>query len=235
MFPKHYWHIIITYILMHLSGFIAVPFIITNFERDPFITLAYWNIIAFSIAIIIIISILQKNRVTTVDPNRANLSQIVGWSFIGIFMAFGAQAFAIFIELNMLGIDPGSENTEQIMGLMEMAPAFVVIPAILAPILEEIVFRKVIFGSLYKRMGFFMAAIVSSLIFGVIHLDLTHLLIYTAMGFVFAFLYVKTKRIIVPIIVHMGMNTLTVLAQSIADPEKLEQIQQELSFILFWG
>lgn len=235
MFPKHYWHIIIIYILMHLSGFLAVPFLVINFQRDPFVVLAYWNIISFSIALIWILSILQKNQVERTIDNKADTSQIIGWSILGIFMAYGAQLFAVLIEINVLGIDPGSENTEQIMDIMDIAPAFVVIPAILAPILEEIVFRKVIFGAFYKRMGFFMAAILSSLIFGIIHLDLTHLLIYTAMGFVFAFLYVKTKRIIVPIIVHMGMNTLTVIAQSSIDPEMLEQIQQDLSFIFFGG
>lgn len=235
MFPKHYWHIIVTYILMHLSGFFAIPLISTNFEKDPYVTLANWNVIAFSIATLIIISILQKHRVTNEIKKQATLSQVIGWSFLGLFMAFGAQALAILIELNLLGIEPGSENTEQIFSLMEMTPIFVVIPAILAPILEEIVFRKIIFGTLYKRMNFFLAAIISSLIFGIIHFDLTHLLIYTAMGFVFAFLYIKTKRIIVPIIVHMGMNTLPIIAYSIADPEQLEQIEQNLSLILFWG
>ncbi len=53
-----------------------------------------------------------------------------------------------------------------------------------------------------------------------IHLDFLHILVYTAMGFVFAFLYVQTKRIIVPIIVHAGMNTLVVVAQLTLDPEK---------------
>lgn len=234
MLSKQYWLIIITYVLMHLSGFIAVPFVVIKLQKDPYIALAYWNIIAFSIALMIILSILKTKKEEKLE-NRATVNQVIVWSFIGIFMAFGAQALSVLIEMNVLGIKPGSENTAQIMDIAKMAPAFVLIPAILAPILEEIVFRKVIFGSLYKRMNFFFAAIISSLIFGVIHLDLTHLLIYTSMGFVFAFLYVKTKRIIVPIIVHMGMNSITVFAQWFADPEMLEQIQQELSFIFFGG
>lgn len=235
MLPRHYWSIIITYIIMHLSGFIVVPFTILQFQKDPFITLAYWNIIAFSIALMVILSILQKNKPTTNIRHKMSISQMIGWSILGLFMAYGAQVIAVLIEHNILGISPGSENTEQIVQLSKIAPAFIVIPAILAPILEEIVFRKVIFGSLYKRMNFFLAAVISSLIFGVIHLDLTHLLIYTVMGFVFAFLYVKTKRIIIPIIVHMGINSFAVVTQMLIDPEKLKQIQQELSFILFWG
>lgn len=235
MLSKQYWLIIITYILMHLSGFIAVPFIIIKLNRDPYVALAYWNIIAFSVALILILSILQTIKQEKSLRNQSTMSEVVLWSFLGIFMAYGAQLFAGLIEMNLLGIDPGSENTADIMSIMDTVPAFIVIPTILAPILEEIVFRKVIFGALYKRMNFFFAAIISSVIFGAIHFDFTHLLIYSAMGFTFAYLYVKTKRIIVPIIVHMGMNSLTVLAQSVIDPEILEQMRRDLSFIFFGG
>jgi membrane protease YdiL (CAAX protease family) len=41
-----------------------------------------------------------------------------------------------------------------------------------------------------------------------------HVLIYAAMGFTFAFLYIKTKHILVPIFAHVAMNTLVVLIQS---------------------
>src|SRR5699024_10347136 len=93
---------------------------------------------------------------------------------------------------------------------------------------EELLFRKINFGSLYRRMNFFWAAILSLLAFGVIHLDLTNLLIYTGMVLVFFNLYVMMKTIIVPILVHMGMNTITVLMQLTVDIEELERIQNEL-------
>jgi uncharacterized protein len=35
------------------------------------------------------------------------------------------------------------------------------------------------------------------------------------MGFTFAFLYVKTKHILVPIFAHVAMNTLVVVMQSV--------------------
>lgn len=66
-------------------------------------------------------------------------------------------------------------------------------------------------------------------------MDLTHILIYVSMGFVFAYLYVKTKRIIVPILVHMTLNTVTVLGQLLIDPEKLEQMQNDVMLIFFGG
>ncbi len=44
-------------------------------------------------------------------------------------------------------------------------------------------------------------------------MELAHLLLYSAMGFTFAFLYVKTKRILVPIFAHVSMNTAVALVQ----------------------
>lgn len=57
------------------------------------------------------------------------------------------------------------------------------------------------------------------------------LLRYTAMGFTFAFLYYKTKRILVPIFAHTMMNTIVVIIQTIYHDEienmmkQMEQIQ----------
>src|SRR5699024_614779 len=131
---------------------------------------------------------------------------------------------------------PGSENTAHLMTIINASTLFLLIPAIFAPTLEELLLRKIIFGSRYRRMNFFCAAILSSLALAVIHPDLTHLLIYTGMGLVFSYLYVKTKTIIVPILVHMGMNTITVLMQLTVDIEELERIQNELgSMINFIG
>src|SRR5690625_5872584 len=118
-------------------------------------------------------------------------------------MAYIAQIIAVNIEIHVFGIKTTSENTAVLMDIIRMAPIFVIIPTIIAPILEEIVFRKVIFGAIYKRTNFFIGAAASSLIFALIHGEPKHLLIYASMGFVFSFVSVKSKWIMVPIIVHM--------------------------------
>src|SRR5690625_7894965 len=104
-------------------------------------------------------------------------------------MAFFDQAISVMIEFYVLKIDVGSENTDAIVNLARMNSLFIIIPAIVGPILEELVFRKVIFGSLNKKMNFFWAALLSSIIFAAMHLDFSHLLLFIFMGFVFVFLY----------------------------------------------
>ena len=69
-------------------------------------------------------------------------------------------------------------------------------------------------------------------------MDFSHILVYTAVGFVFAFLYIETKRIIVPILAHAGMNTFAVIVQLSQDPEKIEEqlrLLEQLQSIIIGG
>ncbi len=158
-------------------------------------------------------------------------SNIILWSVIGYFLAYFVQVLASLIEMKVLGISTGSSNTQNIMDISRTIPLFMIIPAIIAPILEEVIFRKIIFGSLYKRLNFFISALLSAFIFGVIHGEFQHILIYSSMGFVFAYLYVKTKRILTPIIVHAALNTTTVIAQYSLTPEEIQRQLDQLQMI----
>ncbi|MBR7508527.1 CPBP family intramembrane metalloprotease, partial [Mycobacterium tuberculosis] len=80
-------------------------------------------------------------------------------------------------------------------------PIFIVLISIVGPILEEYVFRKVIFGELYnfikgsRVVSFIIASIVSSLIFALAHNDFKFIPVYFGMGVIFSLAYVYTKRI----------------------------------------
>ncbi|PAV27678.1 CPBP family intramembrane metalloprotease [Virgibacillus profundi] len=225
---KRYWWVIITYIIMQFSGIVFAPllYLLTPLgENDAVI---YWSIFSFLLGLIIVLIIMKPDMKTPSHRNAASTGSIVLWSILGVFMAYFSQGIAALIEIELLGIEAGSENTQLIMNVTRATPLFMIIPMFIAPILEEIIFRKIIFGSFYKKMNFFFAALLSAVVFGIIHGEPQHILIYASMGFVFAFLYVKTKRIIVPIIVHMAMNSIVVLVQYNFTPEDIEKMQQQL-------
>ncbi len=219
---KEYWFIIIAYIVMQLSSLVGIPlvaFIGTAMGRslDEMETLSipFWLVISFSLTLVIVLLLLRKERRAEADlRGAASPVNSAAWAIAGVFLALFAQSLAASIE-NMLGIEMGSENTQEIIKLIESFPIVILVSSIVGPILEEIVFRKIIFGSLHKKMNFFFAALISSVIFALAHMEPEHVILYSAMGFTFAFLYVKTKRIIVPIIAHVTMNTMVVLIQSV--------------------
>lgn len=223
---KRYLWIVLTYILMQLSGYIGYPLLNSlDVPRNQWAGL--WGTISFTVALIIILLLLipdMKNP--ELRGGRVSRSSAVGWSILGIFMAYGAQIVAGLIEINLLGIQQGSENTKMLVQIAKITPYFMVVTSVLGPILEEVIFRKIIFGSLYKKFNFVIAAIVSSLIFAAVHFDFTHLLVYTAMGLVFSFLYVKTKRLLVPIIAHVAMNSIVMLVQ-VVFADKIQDLQDK--------
>jgi uncharacterized protein len=226
---KEYWIILIVYICMHLSNLVAIPLLMISFKFtgvDPGLATPIWLIASFTIALIIILFILRK-EIRTGGKSERSLSagSLIKWAILGFFLALFAQYAAAIIE-NLLGIEMGSENTQQILGIIETFPLAVLVTSIIGPILEEIVFRKIIFGALHKRFHFFIAALISSVIFAIVHMEPVHILIYSSMGFSFAYLYVKTKTILVPIFAHVSMNTLVVLVQSVYK-EDIERLLKE--------
>lgn len=225
---KRYWYVILTYLIMQFSGLLFVPILLLTLPIGRQDAVVYWTIFSFIIALIIVLILMKPDMKMAQSRNTASIGSVILWSFAGIFMAYFAQAIAVTIETNVFNIKQGSQNTKMIMDITRSAPIFMIIPAIIAPILEELIFRKIIFGALYSRTNFFIAATLSALIFGIIHGEPQHILIYASMGFVFAFLYVKTKRIIVPIIVHMALNSISVIVQFSLDPEDIEKMQKQL-------
>ncbi|WP_394238925.1 CPBP family intramembrane glutamic endopeptidase [Niallia oryzisoli] len=217
---KEYWFILIAYIAMQLSSLIGVPLLNYiggllgySYHETAELSVSLWIVISFSITFIISLVLLRKEWTNPINRDHAlSRRDSIFWAVGGIFLAFIAQIAAANIEY-LLGIDMGSENTEQIVDLIKTAPIVILVTSILGPILEEIVFRKILFGALYTRMNFFLAGLISSLIFAFAHGEPEHVILYSAMGFTFAFLYVKTNRILVPIFAHVSMNTIVVLMQ----------------------
>ncbi|MGM8365668.1 lysostaphin resistance A-like protein [Virgibacillus sp. W0181] len=230
--PRRYGYVILTYIVMQFSAYLFTPLLFLLLPISKFEAAIYWSLFSFIAGLVVVLLLMKPDMKDMPDRAAADGPSIIVWSIVGVFMAYAAQFLAVFIETELLGITPGSENTAMIMEITRMAPVFIIIPAIIAPILEEIIFRKVIFGTLYKKTNFFIAAVISAFVFGIIHGEPIHILIYASMGFVFAFLYVKTKRIIVPIIVHMCLNTISVSLQLLFDPEDLERMIQEQQEVL---
>ncbi|MGG1680096.1 lysostaphin resistance A-like protein [Neobacillus sp. NRS-1170] len=226
---REYWIILIVYIVMQFSSLIGVPLFMFGFRHfggKLELAVPVWLLASFTIALIIILFMLRNEmKGQSFDRKGSSFSYSAMWAVAGFFLALFAQYAAAIIE-HLIGIEAGSENTKEIVNIIETFPLAIFVTSIVGPILEEIVFRKIIFGALHKRFNFFISAIISSVIFAAAHMEFQHILLYSAMGFTFAFLYVKTKRIIVPIFAHVTMNTLVVLVQSVYR-EDIERLMRE--------
>ena len=77
-----------------------------------------------------------------------------------------------------------------------------------APVLEELLFRGVLFGGLTKIMPIWPAILLSGLVFAVIHINAATLIPLWFLGAAFAWLYVRTDTLLAPMAVHFTFNAI---------------------------
>ena len=78
---------------------------------------------------------------------------------------------------------------------------------IIGPILEELLFRGIVYNRLKEFNKPTKAAIITSLIFGLFHLDIINGIYAFLVSFVLIYLYEKYKTLKAPIIMHIFLNT----------------------------
>jgi membrane protease YdiL (CAAX protease family) len=80
--------------------------------------------------------------------------------------------------------------------------------ALVAPIVEETVFRGLLFGALASRLGILASALITALVFGAVHGDPVLFPTIAALGLITALAYAATANLWVPITLHALNNAL---------------------------
>lgn len=131
------------------------------------------------------------------------------WKFTDALLGLGVGTGYLIVMTIMPGLAIGLPSVPQ--ALTDVTKGFIIIA--IAPILEEILFRGVIFGALKSVTAWIIAAVVSALAFAAFHLYVYQGQIGALLAaFVFSFaalasLYLsKEKNLLSPIIVHMVAN-----------------------------
>lgn len=226
--------VLLIYIIAQVSGvFLIIP-LFTYFQGQGlteqtarFSATGWVTFITFGLGLLAILILTTRDK-RFFDIWKGKSSSIWGalvWGVLGFFLLLIGQTVAAMIEV-ALGIEPGSANTTNIATVAAAAPIMVIAVVVFGPILEELVFRRVVFGSLNQTMNFWFATAISALVFAAIHLEFIHLLLYFTTGLVLAFLYQRTKRIITPIIAHMLLNGYVMLIQ--LNMDKIESFMRQL-------
>ncbi len=210
-----------------------------NFKgKQLMLTTSYTQVILMIAAALIILwmNYKVKNKTQLELQKKVQKRFVVPWALLGLVAVLIYQVIASLINQFVFKIDQPSPNTTGIMNITQEAPIFIVLVAIAGPLLEEFVFRKVIFGEIFnilkgnKIIRFIIAGTVSSALFASAHNDPDFIIIYFGMGFILAGFYVFTKRIAVPVLIHIFMNSFVVAIQ-IFFADDIKKMQESVSFI----
>ncbi|WP_340112743.1 CPBP family intramembrane glutamic endopeptidase [Maribellus mangrovi] len=89
--------------------------------------------------------------------------------------------------------------------------------AVIAPVVEELIFRGLIFNGFRKNYNGFVAVVMSALLFSLFHLNPWQMPATFVLGLLLGWLMLRTNNILAAIIGHSINNTLVLLAVSYYD------------------
>ena len=87
----------------------------------------------------------------------------------------------------------------------------IICSGICGPILEELVFRGIVYNKLKEFNNHIFSIILSSIIFALFHTDIMNAIYVFGVSFILIYLYEKYKTLKAPILMHISLNTTIIL------------------------
>ena len=178
-----------------------------------------WLSLAFAVLLIVII-------VGFLHTHQWNFKELFNISWVQVAKALATGLALVAIEVGVLVClqvishhTTTSANTALILKTIEKQPLFVGYTVLVAPALEEFIFRKCLNNcamSIFSRMKLsntaqlFWSWLLTSYVFASLHGDKS-ILFYLIFGFVLQFLYYRSENLRFTMIVHAVFNTASLM------------------------
>ena len=154
-------------------------------------------------------NLLRKFKMVNLHPDH------VSASFLGVILVLFVAANLTYVYhklLIMLGIDPKPPPIEAILKNSDANTLWFLCFGIivLAPISEELIFRRFIFGFLAPHLGFIASMLLTAAFFAAIHMSWYSLPALFLLGIGFQLIYLKFGSLYPAIIMHSLNNAVAV-------------------------
>lgn len=170
------------------------------------------QITSLGLASVFVLSYCEKKD-NTVEKKQINIKEKTKIIFISIFIIFAVQALFTTLIYPALGLDYNITDTfttnEESNFISKIILVFAI--AVTPAILEELFFRKAMIDYM-SQYGTKVAWILSSLFFGIIHMNLSQALFAFIAGLIFGGIYLYTKDIKLTMLIHFINNGFGALA-----------------------
>lgn len=116
-----------------------------------------------------------------------------------------SSMFALNIFVQWLGLD---DNMEVLFGDIAHNILGVITISLIAPLLEEVLFRGAIQGYIMRRYNPWTGIVCAALIFGVIHMNPVQIVYAALIGVIFGWIYYRTGSLLSVIVGHVLNNSM---------------------------
>lgn len=138
------------------------------------------------------------------------------WSTLGIGCGLLVASYVIILAHNavlmLLGVETQGDQILELFAALDSPVWFILVGVVFAPVVEELFFRGFLFQGFRQKYGWVKGGLLSSVIFGMAHLDPAAFLPTAILGFLLAYMYHRSNSVWPPIILHVLVNALGMCA-----------------------
>ena len=147
---------------------------------------------------------------------------IIGFAIVPVMLLLQMGCIYLFKQMNISIEAQQSIQTLRSFDTPTQIAVFSIMPVIQAPLVEEILFRGILFPAMRFTIPRWLAYLIPALLFAGVHLSLLNLVPLFVLALFFAWQYEKTGNLLCPILTHAGFNLCNILiATGIFPLEKL--------------
>ena len=175
--------------------------------------------------------LLRPCRVEAVRPARLGAVGLLAAMSLSMALTLAGNLLGMLVNfiLSMLGLSAGNPVADTTAA--NPMWAIVLFMVILAPVLEELFFRKLLIDRL-RRYGDVPAILISGLVFGLIHGNFSQFFYAALLGMLFGLVYCRTGRLRYSVFLHMFINFfgsvyVLLMQERLGGVEELTVITQE--------
>lgn len=196
-----------------LGLYLLLTFLIGIYIDKDIYILSMGILMIFMLLITIITSKNHVKYLLTDFKNKLNFKEICGRYLNSLTINIGVKYLLVGIFI-LINTSSSNEILNTSSSKEMLYTGNVIINSIkvvmIAPILEEIIYRKVIFTRLAKKTNINIGVILSSIIFGLSH-SKDSMIFAILFGVILCILYLKYENILVPMFLHFINNLMSTL------------------------
>lgn len=193
--------IIIQIIIINIIGF-ANPIILNDINLTSIIA----SVCNYILPLPIFLYLMNKLEKQEIHSNKLTIKKFIVYISISLTLMWVGNLIGLTIT-EILGNLIQSEIANPIVETIDSSSVYtnLLLMVIMAPIFEEIIFRKLLIDRTIKY-GKGVSILLSALIFGLFHGNLNQFFYAFLIGGFFAYVYIKTGKIIYTILLHLTVN-----------------------------
>ena len=176
---------------------------------------------ALTLAIVWLFYLIRKKKFfNEIQLNKCSIKNLVMTLLFGVSFTFVLNSIISLIPFPDSLVESFMESHSMITNSDNVILSYVS-TALFAPVVEEVIFRGLIYTRLKSGMNIIAAAAISSLMFGVLHGEVIWIITAFFYGLAFVWIFEKTKSLLAPIVIHIANNALSLLTSETEIPDPI--------------